>query len=386
MEGYTLSEKGKEYIRTYERRRVIVKVLAVLAGFLVALILIGMMHKTVELLFSMLLAWLPTFLVIFGSNMLFTRLLDADYTDILNKDCDPYLFLEVHHGMMRVTNNSQKANNINMLYTAEAYINMGQYEDALHCISPRYLQASALNKKENIIYLYQIFRCMYGMNRWKEIREEFSTFKATIEEFQETTHKPKMIVWSEQIYEDVRKQIMNYDILTTEGSSYISDMVSDIRNHLEEEQKPIETAQDYYMLGCLELARENYEAAEQAFSQVIKVGNRLWMAELARRKIRMIHERDRDIALVMESELSAVRAMINAQNAHQQEPVTESDLRDNILYVLHEEGEVAGVARITNQMKLGQMLFLPSHDSDKNQFRLMQEMKRRDYVREDADL
>lgn len=386
MEGYTLSEKGKEYIRMYERRRVLAYVLAIFVGFLAALILVMLFAKTMKLVAAMLFALLPTFLIMLGAHTLFIKVLDAEYDDILNRECDPYLFLEIHHGMMRITNNSQKANNINMLYTAEAYINMGQYEDAFHCISPRYIQASTLSKRENIIYLYQCFQCMYGMNRWKQIREEFATFKAVIEEFQETTHNPKMIVWSEQIYEAVRKLMMNYDILTPEGRFYIADMISDVRNHLEDAQKAIEIAQDNYLLGCLELARENYEAAEYAFSNTIKAGNRLWVAELARRKVRMIHERDVEIALVQENELSAVRALINSQNANSKETVTESDLRGNIIYVLHEAGEVAGAARITNEMKLGQMLFLPQYDNDKNEFRLLQEMKRREYVREETNM
>ena len=384
MEGYTLSDKGKESIKKYAQRRVMANVFACFATLAITFSVWFLLRGHMPFWMELVIIWVTCVLVILGTRILFIKVLNVEYGDILTRECDPYLFLEIHNGMMRMTNDSRKANNLNMLCTAEAYLNMGKYEDAAYCISNRYIQVSTLNKWEYIIYLNQQFRCYYGMGKWNLMRERFATFKAAVEDFQESTRSPKMIVRSEKIYERIRVMMMNYEILTIEGAYFISSLISDIQNRLEETLPASEIALNYYELGLKELAREDYVAAENAFNQVVKTGNRLWITELARKQTRMIHERDMDIALVKESELAGIRAMINVHNTTSKEVVTEMDLRQNIIYVLHQDGEVAGIARITNEMQLGQIVFQPQYDNSKNQFRLLQEMKRRGYVKEET--
>ncbi|MDD5949079.1 MAG: hypothetical protein PUC39_05040 [Lachnospiraceae bacterium] len=378
MQGYTLSERGKELIKWYYNRILATKIISILIGIVVALGLFWVLDDTMWYPLEFLIIWFCCFLGIFGSRTALVQLLQCNYTDLLNNKGEPRLFLEVFHGLKRLSHNKQMKP-VDMLNVSAAYCNMGQYEDALNCLSEQYINYNALSLKLRVIYMNNKFVCYHEMGDWKMARNCFEQLKQEVERLQEKTHFARFVMWSEKIYTTCRIGVMDYEILTLEGRSYIPNILDTIREELEEKGCLVRRMYFLLHLGVKELALGHYEAAAQAFDTVVKQGGNLWYRELAKQNLRMIHDRDCGIELLQEGEAAQVRMLISQQTGT---PISEEEIRNSIIYVLHEDrGEIAGVARITNNMELGEVIMSPEWDTGKNQFRLREEMKRRGYLK-----
>ena len=107
MQGYTLSERGKELIKWYYNRILATKIISILIGIVVALGLFWVLDDTMWYPLEFLIIWFCCFLGIFGSRTALVQLLQCNYTDLLNNKGEPRLFLEVFHGLKRLSHNKQ---------------------------------------------------------------------------------------------------------------------------------------------------------------------------------------------------------------------------------------------------------------------------------------
>lgn len=376
MEGYTLSEEGKKLIKKYYNSILAVKIIDIVVTFICALLLYHTLDGIFWFPLEILIIWVICVLIYFVVHILCAKILKCNYLELITVQGEPRLFLEVLHGLKRLSRKKQMTP-VNMLNVSAAYCHMGQFEKALNSLSDEYINYNKLIPKLRIVYLNNKFACYYESGNWKEARKCFERLKLEVEQFQERTHFSHMILWSERVYSFCRMCIMDYEILTVEGRTYVPNMLANIRDELEKQSTLTYRISLYEHLGMKELALGHYDEAEDAFNTVIKEGKHLWNTEIARQKVRMIHDRDDAIALLQEEEVLQVKSLISQ---HSVQPVSDEEVRNSIIYVLHaEDNEIAGVARITNEMRFGELIMRSEYDTGKNQFRLMEEMKRRGY-------
>lgn len=375
MENYVLSEEAKVRIAKYNKKCVAVQVITIVVTTLIVLWALFKGLIMMPFLLQVIVAWLLAFSIVLILNVFLRRIFDLDYGKIMNEELDPQLFLEVHHGCMP---KKARYKNLNMLNTAVAYINMGKYEDALNCMKEPYLMVNDLSLREYLIYLNNQLCCYAGMKQYQDVENLFAILKEQVEKFQEKTKFPKMMLWSETLYENARMSVLMYKVMTLEGRTYLNSMISSLKDKLEKEN-PLPLYKAVYTLDLARfyVAAGQYEEALTLSEKAVSLSGKMYISELARQTSRMIRDRDVDIALVQDSELLECRNILCAK--YGEEYASQEQLADLVLYVMHEKEEVIGVAVLDKTLTVIAAAFAPEQDTDKNRFRFMQEMKRRDY-------
>lgn len=387
MQGYTLSDEGKRLIKMYNTRKSICTVVTSVVFFFLILLGYYLLRGTMPMLLQILVLWVVGFVILGETAVVLNQKLFR-YIDILNVDGNPKLFLEVVHGLMRTgfwgkgkgKKGIQRMNNC-MINVCAAYYYMGEYNMGLQCLR-EYINIDTLNNYQRLIYYNNVLSCYVGLKDWERMREVFDKVKQIVDEIQQGRSPRNIMRMSEYHYENCRRAMMAYEILTLEGRPLAARLLSDVREEYERETVLIKRMNLLGHIADCHIVLKQYDEAVKALETVVREGKQLYMVTLAKKELRMIRSRDAAIDLLEEGESYAVKDILSQQGTD----ITEEELRGSVIYVLHEEdGSVAGIARITNTMKFGELVMNPLYDTDKNRFRLMEEIKRREYAETKAE-
>ena len=382
MQGYTLSEEGKRLIKMYNTRKWICSVVSWVGLFFIVLFGYRLLRGTMPMWLQILLLWFVGFIILMAVSIFLNQKLFR-YIDILYVDGNPKLFLEVVHGLMRTgfwgnlkgKKGIQRRNN-NMINASAAYCYMGEYDMALDCLK-EYMSEEDLKGYPKLIYYNNILACYAGLKDWENMRAVFEKVKQTADEIQQGRNPRNIVLMSEHWYENCRRVMMTYEILTLEGRSYATDLLSEAKEKLEKETMLIRRINLLGEIAEYHIVLKQYNEAVDVLETIVREGKQLYNVTVAKKELRMIRNRDIGIELMEEEESYEVKSLLNQQGRD----ISQEELRSSVIYVLHEEdGSIAGVARITNVMKFGELVMNPLYDTDKNRFRLMEEMKRREYT------
>lgn len=386
MQGYTLSEEGKRIIKQYNTRKQVFKVVFWVALFFIVFFGYYLLHGKMPMPLQMIVLWLVAFVIIMTATMLVNQKLFR-YIDILYVDGNPKLFLEVVHGLMRTGfwgnpkgKRGIQLRNSNMINVSAAYCYMGEYDKALDCLK-QYINEDTLKGYALLIYYNNLLTCYWGLGDWEKMRAIFEKVKLTANEIQQGRSPRNIVLMSEQHYENCRRTMMIYEILTLEGRILAGDILEEYGKELQKETVLIKQINILSGMASYHIILHQYDEAVNALERIVREGKQLYIVTLAKKKLRMIHDRDRAIELLEEGEVYEVKSILSQQG----KDISQEEIRNSVIYVLHEEdGNIAGIARITNTMKFGELVMNPLYDTDKNRFRLMEEMKRREYVEQNV--
>lgn len=382
MQGYTLSDEGKRLIKQYNTRKWVFRVVSWVGLFFIVLFGYYLLPGTMPMLLQILLLWLVGFVILMAATIFANQKLFR-YIDILYVDGNPKLFLEVVHGLMRTgfwgnpkgKKGIQRRNN-NMINVSAAYCYMGEYDMALNCLK-EYMNEENLKSYPKLIYYNNILACYAGLKDWEKMRAVFEKVKQTTDEIQQGRNPRNIVLMSEHWYENCRRVMMSYEILTLEGRPLAANLLSEEKEKLEKETVLIRRMSLLGEIARYHIVLKQYNEAVDALETIVREGKQLYNVTVAKKDLRMIRNHDIGIELMEEGESYEVKSLLNQQDRD----ISHEELRNSVIYVLHEEdGSIAGIARITNVMKFGELVMNPLYDTDKNRFRLMEEMKRREYT------
>lgn len=382
MQGYTLSEEGKRLIKMYNTRKWVFRIVSWVGLFFIVLFGYYLLRGTMPMFLQILLLWLVGFVILMAATILANQKLFC-YIDILYVDGNPKLFLEVVHGLMRTGfwgnlkgKQGIQRRSSNMINASAAYCYMGEYDMALNCLK-EYTSEENLKGYPKLIYYNNILACYAGLKDWENMRDVFEKVKQTADEIQQGRNPRNIVLMSEHWYENCRRVMMAYEILTLEGRSLAADLLSEVKEELAKKTKLIGRMNLLGEMARYHIVLRQYNEAVDVLETIVREGKQLYNVTVAKKDLRMIRNRDIGIELMEEGESYEVKSLLNQQGTD----ISQEELRSSVIYVLHEEdGSIAGVARITNVMKFGELVMNPLYDTDKNRFRLMEEMKRREYV------
>lgn len=386
MQGYTLSDEGKRIINQYNTRKQVFRVVSIVGLFFIVLFGYYLLRGKMPMLLQMIVLWLVAFVILMAATMLVNQKLFR-YIDILYVDGNPKLFLEVVHGLMRTGfwgnpkgKRGIQIRNSNMINVSAAYCHMGEYDKALDCLR-EYMSEDNLKGYPLLIYYNNLLACYAGLKDWKKMRAIFEKVKRTANEIQQGSYPRNVVLMSEQHYENCRRAMMEYEILTLEGRFLATNLVHEAKEELDKAKMLIRRVNLLGQIAGYYIVLRQYDEAVDVLETIVREGKQLYNVTLAKKNLRMIRERDNAIELLEEGEVYEVKSILLQQG----KDISEEELRNSVIYVLHEEnGNIAGIARITNLMKLGELVMNPVYDTDKNRFRLLEEMKRREYAEADT--
>lgn len=383
MQGYTLSEEGKQLIEKYNTRKQICRVVYWVLVFFLSFGGCWLILKTTLPVFlQLVVVWLGCFTILVAFKVLVRQQL-FQYVNILNVDGNPKLFLEVIHGLMRTGfwgnlkgKRKIQRENVNMINASAAYCHMGEYDMALKCLK-EYASEENLKGIALLIYYNNTLACYAGLKDWEKMRLVFEQVEQTADEIRRGRYPRKVVRMAELYYDSCRHVMMTYEIMTLQGRHLAAELLDEAQAKARKETVLIRRMSLLWQMANCHIALKQYDYAVDALEVIVRKGRQLYAVTQAKMKLRMIHDRDIGIELIEEGECQEVMSLLNEQG----KDISEEELRNSIIYVLHgENGDIAGVARITNVMKFGELVMNPLHDTDKNRFRLMEEMKRREYI------
>lgn len=383
MQGYTLSEEGKRLIKLYNTRKNVCSVVTWVGLFFIVLFGYYLL-RDMPILLRILILWVAGFIILRSVSILLRRKL-FNYIDILYVECNPKLFLEVVHGLMRTGfwgnldgkgKRGIQLRNSNMINACAAYSYMGEYTMAVDCLKG-YISVDSLKGYPLLIYYNNLLACYAGLKDWEKMRAIYEKVRQTANEIQQGRYPRNIVLLSEQHYENCRRVMMEYEILTLEGRFLAANLIHETKEELDKATVLIRRMNLLGQIAGYHIVLQQYDEAVDALETIVREGKQLYNVTLAKKQLRMIHDRDSAIELLEEGEVYGVKSILLQQG----KDISEEELRNSVIYVLHEEdGNIAGIARITNLMKLGELVMNPLYDTDKNRFRLMEEMKRREYT------